>query len=156
MKKKIILCIIAFIILGVSIFTVIHFMNQKVHLSNEYYKKRTNESYQREITGEKLEKLDQKTFILYVSGSNPNFSKIEDLIKIVEEKYSTQFVMIDFGEFKGTKYYPTIKYSSCFLIIQNGEVLDSLDLLDEKNQKYINDEQEFEKWLLKRVYLEKK
>ncbi len=155
MKKKIIMFTILFIIFVVCILVICHFTQKKVYLSSDYYEKKEEDFYHEEITGEELEKIDDKTFILYVSGSNSNFNRVEELIDLFEEKYSTQFLIISFGEFKGTKFYPMIKYNSCILIIQNGKVFDSLDLLDEKNQQILEDEKKFEKWFLKRIYFDK-
>ena len=156
MSKKKLLIIVGALLFIVLAVIIIYVSTKKIYLSDEYYEEKESYDIYEEITGEDLEQFKDKTFVLYVSGSHPHSLEIGEMIEHLEEKYTTQFLIISFGEFKGTSYYPSIKYSSSILIIQNGEVIDSLDLSDENNYEFIEDEKMLEKWLKKRIHLVKK
>ncbi len=153
MSKKKILMVVGCLLFAVISFVVIYHATKKISLSEEYYEKQEDYEVNEEITGEDLEKIKDKTFVLYVSGSNPNSSQIREMLVNIEKKYNTQFLVISFAEFKGTSYYPDIKYSSSILILKKGEVVASLDLLDENNKDIFESEESLEKWLKGKIYL---
>ncbi len=126
---------------------------ERMYLSDEYY----NRGEFIELkSNDLLDKIDD-TYVLFTYNSYCSLPvPCEDIFKSFAKKYDIDFVSISFEEFKNTKFYNTVKYAPSIIIIKNNEIVDYLDANSDKDLNKYQDQKEFESWLDKYIYFNKK
>ena len=151
MKKKIsiVLFLIIFLLVGC---TSSKQEGSKFYLSNRYY----NKGEYIDITKKQLKRLKHKNYILFTYNNYCTMATpCENVFKEFMNKYKIDIVSIPYEEFKDTEFSKTVKYAPSVIIVKNGEIISYLDAeSDEDLPKYQNEE-EFENWIKKYVYVKK-
>ena len=143
-KKALIICL-ALILTG-CLFSV-----QKFYLDNDYY----NEGNFISVKAKNFE--NKGNYILYTYNSYCNFPiPCEDIFKDFMSKYSIDFLSMPFEEFRKTELYKKIRYAPSIIIVKDGKIISYLDADSDNDTDKYQDTKEFEKWISKYIYLEKK
>ena len=126
---------------------------ERMYLDNQYYNKGNFIGVK---ANDLLEKVDD-TYILYTYNNYCSLPiSCEEIFKDFAKKYRIDFLTIPFGEFKETEFYNTVKYAPSVLIIKNNEIVAYLDAESDDDLNKYQDEKEFESWMDKYIYFNKK
>lgn len=143
-KKALIICI-ALILTG-CLFSV-----QKFYLDNNYY----NEGNFINVKAKEFK--NKGNYILYTYNSYCNFPvPCENIFKAFMENHNIDFLSMPFEEFRKTELYKKIKYAPSIIIVKDGKIISYLDADSDNDTDKYQDTKEFEKWISKYIYLEKK
>ena len=151
MKKIIIILTFIFLLTGCDN----NISNEKFYLDDKYY----NEGNYIEINNEQMEELKEKkeSYLLFTYNSYCSFKiPCDNVFENVMKKYKIDMYSIPFELAKETYIKNTIKYAPSVLIINKGKIMAYLDSEKDEDINKFQDEKEFESWLDKYIYLEKK
>lgn len=124
--------------------------NNKFNLSSKYYE---NSEYIN-ITKNELNNIENENFLLFVYNNYCSLKiPCDTIFKSVMDKYNFSINQITFEDFKDTKYYKKVKYAPSIIIIKNGKVISYLDANSDNDLSKYQDENDFENWLSKYIYL---
>ena len=71
------------------------------------------------------------------------------------QKYKIDFVSMGIDDFKKIELYKEVKYAPSVIIINKGKIVTYLDAESDNDSVKYHDENEFEKWISKYIYLTK-
>lgn len=152
-KKQIILIVSILVIVLVAILLLCFFKKPKAFtLENKYYGK----SEYLELTQEGFNKLieDKESFLAFIcQDSCIASSDFNQVLNKFLARYSIKIYKLDYADINNTILQGRIKYYPSFVIIQKGEIIESLDANSDKDTKIYQNVDEFEKWLSKYVIL---
>ena len=145
MKKLILIILTIILITGCKKQNI-----EKMYLEDKYY----NESEYMEVTARDIKKLNQETYLVFTYNNYCNLKiPCDTIFKKVMDKYNITILSLPFEEMKRTFIYDKVKYAPSVVIVKQNKVISYLDA--EKNEDYnkYQNENEFEKWLSKYIYL---
>ena len=126
---------------------------ERMYLSDSYYNKG-------EFIELKSDDLSDKVNDTYLLFTYNNYCSLpipcEDIFKSFAKKYKIDFISMPFGEFKNTEFYNTVEYAPSVLIIKDNKIVAYLDANSDKDLEKYQDLKEFELWLDKYIYFNKK
>ena len=140
----------------------IKLFSKKVYLSDEYYlKEEKKEESPKVIEGDlssfDVEKYDEKTYILFVSGGDYQTQEtIHNNMNQLQKEYLIDYVEVDFADYKATDYYVYTQKAPCMFIIDHKEVVSFLDSEKENELGVMKDYNALLRWIKKHVYLKRK
>ena len=122
----------------------------KFYLDDEYY----NDG--KFIDVEALDELENKKYILYTNNNVCNFPKpCTNIFEEFMSEYNIDIVTIYYEDFKNTKYYKEVENAPSIIIMNNGKIIDYLDINSEEDEIKYQSVDEFTKWISKYIYLTK-
>ena len=128
---------------------------EKFYLDDEYY----NEGKYIEVGKEQINELENKkaSYILFTYNSFCSFQvPCDNVFENVMKKYNIDVYSTPFEEGKKTFIKDTIKYAPSVLIIHKGKIIAYLDPEKDEDLSKFQVEKDFEVWLDKYIYLNKK
>lgn len=124
--------------------------NEKIYLEEKYYE-------ESKFTPISINDLKKENYVVYIYNNYCSLKiPCDTIFKKVMDKYNLTFLSLPFEETKKTFIYSKVKYAPSIVVISSNKIVAYLDVnSDEDYSKYQN-EKDFEKWLSKYIYLEKK
>jgi hypothetical protein len=126
---------------------------ERIYLSDEYYRKGEF------IDLNSKDLLDKKndTYVLFTYNSYCNLPvSCEEIFKDFAKKYKIDFISISYEEFKKTKFHDTVEYAPSVMIIEKDNIIGYLDANSDDDLNRYQDLNEFESWMDKYIYFNKK
>lgn len=126
---------------------------ERIYLSDEYYRKGEF------IDLNSKDLLDKKndTYVLFTYNSYCNLPvSCEEIFKDFAKKYKIDFISISYEEFKKTKFHDTVEYAPSVMIIKSNNIVGYLDANSDDDLNVYQDLNEFESWMDKYIYFNKK
>ena len=126
---------------------------ERMYLSDNYY---NNGEFIELKSNDLLDKVND-TYLLFTYNNYCSLPiPCEDIFKSFAKKYKIDFISMPFGEFKNTEFYNTVEYAPSVLIIKDNKIVAYLDANSDKDLEKYQDLKEFELWLDKYIYFNKK
>ena len=126
---------------------------ERMYLSDNYY---NNGEFIELKSNDLLDKVND-TYLLFTYNNYCSLPiPCEDIFKSFAKKYKIDFISMPFGEFKNTEFYNTVEYAPSVLRIKDNKIVAYLDANSDKDLEKYQDLKEFELWLDKYIYFNKK
>ena len=149
-NKKILITVIVVVLLVIAL--VLYLVFRENHLSKEYYGGHDFIT----IEGEDIDKLSNKTYLLYIHYDYCIFTVPTDtVIQKVMDKYNVSVLKLHFDKFAKTYLHDEVKYAPSVLIIKNGKILDYLDAESDEDLPIYQDSNKMAEWISEYVSLVK-
>ncbi len=151
MKKKIIICFAALILLIVICLLI--FINkpvEKFYLEDKYY----GNNNLTEIDIKTLNKLidDKESFGLFIyEPSCVTSNEFNEVLFSFQEENNIAFYKFPFSQINGTSLEKEIKYYPSFIIYKDGKIIDFLEADKDEDTKRYKNKNDFKNWFFSYV-----
>ena len=151
MKKKIIICFAALILLIVICLLI--FVNrpvEKFYLEDKYY----GNNNLTEIDIKTLNKLidDKESFGLFIyEPSCVTSNEFNEVLVSFQEENNISFYKFPFSQINGTSLEKEIKYYPSFIIYKDGKIIDFLEADKDEDIKRYKNKNDFKNWFFSYV-----
>ena len=124
----------------------------KFYIEEKYY----NEGKYIKIKSDDYNNIKDESYVLFIYN---NFCTMkvpcEYIFEKVMKKYKIDFLSMGIDDFKKIELYNEVKYAPSIIIVNKGNIVTYLDAESDADSIKYHNEEEFEKWIDKYIYLTK-